>query len=164
MRAFSFVLAVTLTAALGVQLLHPPHVERPTADAPEPSATAPLAVVGVVTEDALAPAIEFVRGIVEEEQRMDRARQDASRRMAPVGSPQACGGFPEWFPHWIIWRESNCIRGLDTNNGYRSAYQIWDRHWFGGICDGLTWTDPAQEDECADRLSQHGTRLGPWGA
>lgn len=143
---------------------HPPHAAPPEAEA---TGTAlPLAAVGGdEPAQVIANLIAWIEGEqrAQETARMATAGSSAVSNVVSTGSREACDNIPAWFPHDIAWRESNCIRGLDTSNGYYSFAQIAGFHWFGGICDGLTWTIPAEEDECVDRLSQHGTRLGPWG-
>lgn len=78
------------------------------------------------------------------------------------GYPPECYGLQ--VPAEIAWRESRCTRGIDTGNGYYGYAQVARFHWFGGICDGLTWLDPAQEDECVSRLWDEGRGARHWGA
>ena len=101
------------------------------------------------------------RARTEEAERLAATRRVADSTVARNGTRVACDGLA--LPEYIVWRESNCTRGIDTGNGYYGAYQVAAFHWFGGICDGLSWLVPEQEDECARRLSQDGTTLRPWG-
>lgn len=175
-------LIVAVTAALAALRVHddPEHV-RPDKAFPPVSADLP----GQQPDWLLAVA-DSRQAFFAEQARIEQERQEAERlaaeeaervaaaRHAPVqpvvsggtsapSSSPNCAGIPAWFPAAIAWRESNCTRGINTGNGYYGYAQVAGFHWFGGICDGLTWTIPAQEDECVDRLSAHGTRLGPWG-
>lgn len=161
-RLVAGAVAVAFGFVAGV-VSHPPHVAPPVAEAP--------VYEGSVVPDLLGQIVDYtgwIAGVERAEAEAEAARVEAASRPAnngvvTSGGAPDCAGFPDWFPHSIIWRESNCRRGLDTSNGYRGAYQIADFHWFGGACDGLSWLVPAEEDECTDRLSQHGTRLSPWG-
>lgn len=119
---------------------------------------------------------EFLRGeherqereAVEETARLEAARSTSNVAVVSGGNPASvdptCAGIPSWFPAHIAWRESRCTRGINTGNGYYGYAQVAGFHWFGGICDGLTWTDPASEDECVWRLSAGGSNFRPWGA
>lgn len=76
-----------------------------------------------------------------------------------------CSALPTWFPADIGWRESNCRYDAVSPDGvYVGAFQIATFHWDAGACADLDWNVPAQQDECAWRLSRNGTDFGPWGA
>lgn len=165
-------LVVALTAALVAvrapeDAEHPPHAFPPISA--DPLGLNPPDVLSVVADARWVGEREQERlDQVAEAERLEAARRLADIPVArpgtqPVARPD-CGTIPDWFPHAIAWRESNCTRGIDTGNGYYGYAQVAGFHWFGGICDGLTWTIPAQEDECVWRLSAGGTNLRPWGA
>jgi len=75
-----------------------------------------------------------------------------------------CADIPAWFPASIAWRESRCTRGIDTGNGYYGYAQVARFHWeAGGVCDGLSWLVPSEEDECISRLWRDGAGASHWG-
>lgn len=127
-----------------------------------------------VAPDLLSQVTDYLAWIegVKRWEAEEAARLEEAARQARQASPSAstqntfpdCDSIPEWFPRAIAWRESHCTRGINTGNGYFGYAQVASFHWFGGACDGLSWEIPAEEDECVDRLSLHGTRLSPWGA
>lgn len=111
-----------------------------------------------------------------EEQRL-AAAQKAVNVNAPVANsqsfdmPSECTG--KVLPAYIIMRESHCnygalnVNGCGGNSCY-GMYQIDGRHWSSwngtpGACNDLDWTIPSDQDECANRLSNGGTNLRPWG-
>lgn len=142
---------------------HPPHAEPPVAAAPEVVFTDAQAVDLWVWNEGERRERERLEALAAEEAaRVAAARSTPSVRVVAAGAPAECEGLA--IPAAIAWRESRCTRGIDTGNGYYGAYQVARFHWAsGGICEGLTWLVPAEEDECARRLSQDGTNLRPWG-
>lgn len=90
---------------------------------------------------------------------------------APVSS--GCDSEAWVIPAGIVWRESHCDYGAVNVNGCGGygclgAYQFDARHfdgWANGTaaCGDLDWTIPADQHECAARLSGGGTNLAPWG-
>lgn len=88
-------------------------------------------------------------------------------------SPAGCDG-EEWaIPTALVWRESRCDFGAINpggcgGQGCLGAYQFDSRHFTGwangeAACGDLDWTIPADQHECARRLSRDGTNLAPWG-
>lgn len=90
-----------------------------------------------------------------------------------VTAPQDCDGEPWVVPVGIVWRESRCNYhvvnvGGCGGHGCLGAYQFDARHFSGwangqAACGDLDWTIPADQHECARRLSRDGTNLAPWG-
>lgn len=91
-----------------------------------------------------------------------------------VTMPGECDGEPWALPVGIVWRESRCnyhVVNVDGCGGHSclGAYQFDARHFSGwangqAACGDLDWTIPADQHECARRLSRDGTNLAPWGA
>jgi hypothetical protein len=175
---FRITLAVSVVFACLASSLAADAIKDDPRHARPPHVAPTVAWVAQDYPDALT-ALEATQTLwIEEQVREAEARREAERLAAPpvgvassrqtpnvaVVSTGNCKGFPAWFPHHIIWRESNCTRGIDTGNGYLGAYQVARFHWYGGACTGLSWLVAAEEDECAWRLSAGGSQLGPWGA
>lgn len=97
----------------------------------------------------------------------------APRAAAPQSTPGECDGEAWVLPTSIVWRESRCDFGAVNvggcgGNGCLGAYQFDARHFSGwangqAACGDLDWTIPADQHECARRLSADGTNLAPWG-
>jgi len=80
-------------------------------------------------------------------------------------APSECTG--KVLPAYIVQRESHCNYGAVNvtgcgGSGCYGMYQIHGMHWNGGACSDLNWQIPADQDECASRLSSGGTNLRPW--
>lgn len=84
-----------------------------------------------------------------------------------------CDGEGWAIPTALVWRESRCDfsavnPGGCGGQGCLGAYQFDARHFTGwangqAACGDLDWTIPADQHECARRLSADGTNLAPWG-
>lgn len=96
-----------------------------------------------------------------------------SPRPAAAPASSGCDGEGWVIPAGIVWRESRCDYGAVNvsgcgGNGCLGAYQFDARHFTGwangtAACGDLDWTVPADQHECARRLSADGTNLAPWG-
>lgn len=144
---------------------HPPHVE-PAVSAGHPGSQPDVwaayeLVVGALEAQRIELEIEAAVAIAEETARLEAARRPANVSVVSSGTRVACEGLE--LPAEIAWRESNCTRGINTGNGYFGYGQVAGFHWAaGGICEGLSWLIPEQEDECIRRLRNAGG-LRPWG-
>lgn len=136
---------------------HPPHVAPPEAEAYGIVALA--AVGGEIPGDVIAEFGVWIEGVQRAAQEMAAVSAPA---VVPVVIPGDCEGFV--LPAAIVWRESKCQRLGDSQNGYYGAYQIGALHWGpSGLCSDLSWSVPAEEDECALRLWGDGAGAGHWG-
>jgi hypothetical protein len=118
--------------------------------------------------DAYLAALEATRLADLEAQRMAQARQAAGPPAPSRGTstPTGCDGHV--VPAYIVQRESGCDYGAVNptgcgGNGCVGLYQFDTRHFTSGACSDLDWHSPADQDECARRLSNGGTNLAPWG-
>ena len=184
-RAVIFTLVAALVAVFVADLIsddpehaRPPHADPPiSADLPGPRPSS--LVVQEATEQAMSDLEAWVAGTLEgierdriaaeEAERLAAARQPANSPMARTGTlnPSTCDG--HIIPGYILQRESGCDYGAVSPPGFCGGnqcfglYQISGIHWNGGGCADLDWTVPADQDECARRLSRDGTNLAPWG-
>lgn len=172
-------ITVVVVVATGVQLVdrHPPHVARPAAAV----TTWPLETVGIHPGDLVA-TIEYVRGHLEPEP-VHLESAATPEPAAPPSTPHpaappadlpdtGCDGHV--IPGWILMRESRCSYdawnpGGCGGHGCVGLYQFDLRHFTGwangqAACGDLDPWTPADQDECAARLSHNGTNLAPWGA
>lgn len=99
--------------------------------------------------------------------RMEAARPAPGPATTSGGNvPSSCDGHV--VPAYIVQRESGCNYGAVNPTGCGGAscvglYQFDLRHFTSGACAGLDWHSPADQDECARRISNNGTNLRPWG-
>jgi len=156
---------------------HPPHA-RPAAMGGGTGA-APAEVSGAAHAGEV---FVFVEGVAREEWFKVVAEEEARRAAVAATRPRAaerrvssgggsCSGFV--IPGDIVWGESRCDYGAVNPSGCSGyscvgAYQFDARHWdassgWGGCADLGDWQVPANQDECARRLSRDGTYLAPWG-
>jgi len=180
-------LLATIAGALGDgphnadQERHPPSRERPTADvqtgpsteAETASDTATFIAYTQEQERVEYIRIETARLAAEEAAREAEAARVAAAQPTPVSAAPRAGNLPSScdghvVPAYIVQRESGCNYGAVNPTGCGGAscvglYQFDLRHFTSGACSDLDWHDPAQQDECARRLSNNGTNLAPWG-
>jgi hypothetical protein len=185
--AFLFVIAIVVSATFTSQRIHddpehvrPPHAAPadarvaigPSLDAEQASNTADVAAFldGLARAEWIAEQerLERERQDAEEAQRLEAARRAADQPVARPGTsqPASCDGHV--IPGYIVQRESGCNYGAVNPTGCSGyscvgLYQFDLRHFTSGACRDLDWHDPAQQDECARRLSNNGTNLAPWG-
>lgn len=168
-----FVLGFTLIDAGGSVESHPPHAAQavdikkcqddPVACAGYDNAWA----LGNAAADQQIAVDNYLFAIEAERIAKEEAAKRGSGRVAPSGFdlPSDCQG--KVVPAYIVQRESHCNYGAVNANGCGGAgcygmYQIHGMHWNGGACSDLNWEIPADQDECARRLSNDGTNLAPW--
>jgi hypothetical protein len=113
----------------------------------------------------------YLTGVAEEAARVEAERQARSRQSNPTPTPgfsgsTSCDGHV--IPSYIVQRESGCNYGAVNPSGCGGnscvgLYQFDLRHFTSGACAGLDWHNPADQDECARRISNNGSNLRPWG-
>jgi len=173
---------ITVIGAIAGQqiLTDPEHVKPDRPGRPVAAQTAPLplsAVGGDHPQPIIDQQAAWYAGIRDAEDTHARA-QEAERLAATLRTPIVAVARPgtsrtecegHVIPGYIIARESGCNYdavsppGFCSGTGCYGLYQIAGFHWNGGGCSDLTWTIPAEQDECARRLSSGGTNLAPWG-
>ena len=181
----------TFTSNGAAEGTHPPHAERREAVSPNQGDYSPLPEVqGWIDSNALIAEEESRQAeearlaaevaAAEEAARMKEQQQIAQQAPSPVAVSQtgpdgACDGINWVVPVYIVYRESHCnFLAVNQNGcgGYScvGAYQFDRRHWipreeggWGGCADLGDWQIPANQHECASRMSRGGTYLAPWG-
>lgn len=128
----------------------------------------PMALAYAAAEQEQQKVNEYLAALEAQRQSELAAEQQVvARSSSAFDLPSDCAG--KVIPESIIWRESHCNYGSVNWGGCGGSncygmYQIAGSHWNGGACSDLNWEVPADQDECARRLSSDGTNLRPWGA
>lgn len=118
-------------------------------------------------DEAIAKYLSDLAAFFEAVARQNQARPQSAGTSGPsTRTPTACDGHV--VPAYIVQRESGCDYGAVNPTGCGGAscvglYQFDLRHFTSGQCVGLDWHNPADQDECARRISNNGTNLKPWG-
>lgn len=168
----------------------PPHAERPTAGVETGTSEGERSTFAAAYDLAATQVTDYLEGLERERQAvaayldaLEAARLAAEAEAARVAAaqqaarptpsssgtiqvPSSCDGHV--VPAYIIQRESGCNYGAVNPSGCGGAscvglYQFDLRHFTSGACMGLDWHNPADQDECARRISNGGTNLAPWG-
>lgn len=168
----TFIIIAAVDSAVGNEKeTHPPHIQQPklclqTVLACSSGPT--IEEIGVLFYEyeklvATQRVVDYVKQVEANEAAASLAVKSSNRNNFSL--PSSCDG--KVIPAYIVMRESGCDYGAVNYDGCGGTncygmYQIAGFHWNGGSCSDLNWSIPADQDECARRLSDNGNNLAPW--